>query len=135
MMDDEVAQLLERAPEFGDRYRELVAWADGDPGAAAVFAELADYVAGLVAEIERSRPTLERCLAGLEEVAGRSPDAEELVVWSFFDGLSPDDVGRLHPWLGPRTRALLDEADRLASEPDGDRDRGGDHPGTGEGPC
>jgi hypothetical protein len=130
MMDDEVAQLLERAPEFGDRYRELVAWADGDPGAAAVFAELADYVAGLVAEVERSRPSLERCLAGVEEVAGRSPDAEELVVWSFFEGLSPDDVRRLGPWLGPRTRALLDEVDLMASAPEEDRDGADDHPGS-----
>jgi len=117
MIDDETAEVLERAPEFADRYRELVESADDDPGAPAVFAELADFVAGLVAEVERFRPTLERCLAGVEKVAEGSPDAEDLVVWSFFDNLSPDDVRHLEPWLGPCTRALLDEADQSSKAP------------------
>jgi hypothetical protein len=113
MIDDEVTQVLEGAPEFTDRYLELVRAADGDPGAAAVFAELAEYVAGLVGQLEQVRPRLERCLAGVERVVETSDEAEELVIWSFFDNLSPDDVGRLEPWLGPRTRALLDEVDQL----------------------
>jgi hypothetical protein len=113
MIDDEVTQVLDSAPEFTDRYLELVRAADGDPGASAVFAELAEYVAGLVGELDHVRPRLERCLAGVEKVAASSDDAEELVIWSFFDNLSPDDVGRLEPWLGPRTRALLDEVDQL----------------------
>jgi hypothetical protein len=112
MIPGEVQQVLLGAPTFVDRYRELVDAADGDPGAAAVFAELADFVAELMEEWERVVPTLELCLAGVEKVAAGSPDAEELVVWSFFDNLSPDDVRRLQPWLGPRTRALLDEVDR-----------------------
>lgn len=118
MAESEVSHVLEGTPEFLDRYLELVEWADGDPGAPAVFAELADYVAHLVAELERFRPTLERCLAAVEKVAEHSADAEELVIWSFFDNLSPDDVSRLEPWLGPRTRALLDEVDQLTSPPE-----------------
>jgi hypothetical protein len=47
MIDDEVTLLLDQAPEFTDRYLGLVEEADGDPGAAATFVELADYVAGL----------------------------------------------------------------------------------------
>jgi hypothetical protein len=112
MIDSEVLHILDVAPEFVDRYLELVESADGDPGAALVFSELAAYVAGLVLEMEKYRPVLERCLSGLESVATHSPDAEELLVWSFFDGLSPDDIRHLEPWLGPRTRALLDEADQ-----------------------
>jgi hypothetical protein len=50
----------------------------------------------------------------VEKVAETSEDAEELIVWSFFDNLSPDDVRRLDPWLGPATRALVDEADHTA---------------------
>jgi hypothetical protein len=115
MTESEVSHVLEGTPGFADRYLELVEWADGDPGGAAVFAELADYVAALLAELEHFRPTLERCLAGVEKVAEYSEDAEELVIWSFFDNLSPDDVRRLEPWLGPRTRALLDEVDQLPS--------------------
>ncbi len=112
MIDDEVAQILRSTPEFADRFMDLVESADDDPGAAAVFVELGDFVAGLLAAVEQVRPTLERCLAGLEAVAAGSSDAEELIVWSFFDGLSPDEVRLLGPWLGPRTRALLDDADR-----------------------
>ena len=108
----EVGLLLERAPEFTDRYLDLVSTCDGDPGAAATFVELADYVAGLAEAVERFRPTLVGCLSAVEAVAERSENAEELIVWSFFDNLSPDDVSRLDPWLGPRTRTLIDEADR-----------------------
>lgn len=113
MIDGDVARVLEAAPECADRYLELVESTDGDPGAAAVFVELAEYVGALVAGIERFRPALERCLAGVDRVAESSVDAEDLVVWAFFDNLSPDDVRRLGPWLGPQTRALLGEVDRL----------------------
>ena len=112
MIETEVSQVLDSAPEFTDRYLELVRSADGDPGAAAVFAELAEYVGCLLGELEHVRPRLERCLAGVEKVVESSDDAEELVIWSFFDNLSPDDVRRLEPWLGSRTRALLDEVDQ-----------------------
>jgi hypothetical protein len=113
MIDGDLGLVLEAAPEFADRYLDLVEAADGDPGAVAAFVELAEYVAALVAQIERYRPALERCLAGVERVAESSEDAEELILWAFFENLSLDDVRRLGPWLGPRTRALLDEADRL----------------------
>jgi hypothetical protein len=111
VIDDEVALVLAAAPGFVDRYLELVHSTDGDPGAAATFAELADYVAGLVAVVEDVRPTLVRCLTAVETVAETSEEAEDLIVWSFFDNLSPDDVRRLHRWIGPRTRSLLDQAD------------------------
>jgi hypothetical protein len=111
MTDTEVRLVLDGAPEFTDRYRELVDAADGDPGAAAAFVELADYVSGLAEAVEQFRPALVRCLSAIETVAETSEDAEELIVWCLFDNLSPDDVRRLEPWLGPHTRSLLDGAD------------------------
>jgi hypothetical protein len=111
MLEAEVAEVLEATPGFVDRYLDLVEAADGDPGLAATFTELADYVAGLAAEIERSTPVLARCLAGVESVALRSDEAADLVAWAFLDSLSPDDRCRLSGWLGPRTRALLEEVD------------------------
>lgn len=111
MLDPEVVTVLEAAPGFVDRYLDLVESADGDPGVAATLTELADYVAGLVAEIEHFRPVLARCLAGVESVAVTSDDGAELVAWAFLDSLSPDDRRRVVGWLGPRTRALLAEVD------------------------
>ena len=114
MTDPEVRRLLNRVPEFTDRYLALVEETDGDPGAAATFVELADFVAGLVNEIERFRPALIRCLEALEQVANSSEDAEDLVVWSFFDGLSSDDVRGIELLIGPSTRARVDAADRTS---------------------
>ena len=111
MTDAEVAVLLQSAPEFVDRYLDLAEAADGDPGAAATLTELADYVAGLVVEIEHLTPVLARCLQGVESVAVSSDDAAELVAWAFLDSLSPDDRRRLGDRFGPRTRALLREVD------------------------
>ena len=111
-LEEEVELVLETVPGFRDRYLALVEAADGDPGAAVVLADLADYTGLLVAEMERVRPALADCLAAVERVAALSDGAEELVVWSFFDNLSPDDLRRLEPWIGPRTRSLLDDADR-----------------------
>jgi len=109
MIDDEVQLLLDEAPEFRPRYLDLVEAADDHPGAAATFVELADYVAGLAQAVEEFRPALVRCLSAVEKVAESSADAEELIIWSFFDNLSPDDVRRLDVWIGPRTRSLLDD--------------------------
>jgi hypothetical protein len=111
MIDDQVAVVLEAAPGFAARYMELAEGADGDPGMAATLSELADYVAGLAAEIERFRPVLARCLAGVESVAAGSDDGAELVAWAFLDSLPPDDRQTLAAWLGPSTRALMDEVD------------------------
>ncbi len=111
MIDAQVALVLQAAPGFVDRYLDLAEAADGDPGMAATFTELADYVAGLVAEIERCTPVLTRCLEAVEAVATSSDDAAEVVAWAFLDSLSPDDRRRLERWLGTRTRALLHEVD------------------------
>lgn len=107
-MEPEVEMVLRAVPEFVPQVLRLVASADGDPGGPAAFGELADYVAGLVSEIERSRPVLARAMAGVELVAASSEEAEELVGWAFLDSLSPDDLRRLDPWMGPATRRLLD---------------------------
>jgi hypothetical protein len=111
VIDPAIDRILEAAPEFVDRYLALVEAADGDPGAAAAFTELADFVADLVAGIERHRPALTRCLAGVESVAATSAEAQELVAWAFLDSLTPEDRRVLAPWLGPRTRSLLEEID------------------------
>jgi hypothetical protein len=109
--DHEVATVLEAAPGFVDRYLELAQAADGDPGVAAMFTELADYVAGLAAEIEHFTPILARCLEGVESVAASSEEAAEMVAWAFLDSLSPDDRWRLKGWFGPRTSVLMAEVD------------------------
>lgn len=103
--------VLATAPGFVDRYLDLVEAADGDPGMAATFTELADYVAGLADEIGRLGPVLAQCLLGVESVAASSDEAAEVVAWAFLDSLSPDDRRRLVDWLGPRTRALLHDVD------------------------
>jgi hypothetical protein len=115
MIEDEVA-VISRVPGFLDRCLQLVAWADGDPGTGVIFTELADYVAGLLADVGDSGPTLVHCLAAMETVAATSEDAEELVVWSFLDNLSPDELRRLERWLGPRTRSLMNDADHPAAD-------------------
>lgn len=108
MIDPEVRTILQAVPEFADRFMELVEQVDGDPGGVAAFEALADFAAGLALEVDRFSPVLERAMAGVEEVAGSSADAEELVGWAFLDSLSPDDLRRLGPWTGPATRRLLD---------------------------
>ena len=74
MMDAEVATVLEAAPGFVDRYLDLVDAADGDPGTAATFTELADYVAGLLGNIDHVTPVLTRCLEAVESVAANSEE-------------------------------------------------------------
>ena len=111
-LDPDVATVLEWAPGFAERYLEMVAVCDGDPGAPAVFGELADYVAQLAEEMERTRPRLVACMAAVEAVAVASQDAEELVGWSFLDALDPADVRRVRPWMGPQTAAIHRGMDR-----------------------
>lgn len=101
--------LLDQVPEFADRYLGLVDDADGDPGPAAAFEELADFTATLLRMLDRAGPVLRRVLAGLEQVAATSADAEELVGGAFIDNLSPDDLRLIEPAMGPATRAILDQ--------------------------
>jgi hypothetical protein len=107
VIDPDVVTLLRSVPEFSDRYLALVEAADGDPGAPAAFAELAEFVAALASELRVPRLVLDRCLCALETVAATSPEAEALVGWAFLDSLSPDETGALRPMFGPATRALL----------------------------
>ena len=111
MLHPEVATVLQATPEFADRYLDLAEAAGGDPGVAATFTELADYVAGLLDTIDRCTPVLTRCLDGVESVAVSSDEAAEIVAWAFLDSLAPDDRRRLMGWLGPRTLALMHEVD------------------------
>ncbi len=108
-MAPEVTTVLTAVPEFLGRFLEMVEDADGDPGAPAAFSELADFVASLISRPAPSLPVLARCLAGVEQVARESEDAEELVGWSFLDSLSLEDLVRIGPWLGPRTLSLASE--------------------------
>ncbi|MGA2522365.1 MAG: hypothetical protein ABSG81_16275 [Acidimicrobiales bacterium] len=119
--------LLGAVPGFAPHYLDLVEAADGDPGVPATLTALADYVAGLAAEVERRRPGLEACLGVVETVAAGSEDGSELVAWAFLDSLAPEERGRLVPWFGPRTRALLRE---LEPGSGGSPDAGGG-PGAG----
>jgi hypothetical protein len=107
----EVATVIATVPEFADRYLQLVEQWDGDPGAEAVFGDLADIVTELARGSGGLHPVLARVLTAVELVALTSPDAEELVAWSFLDAISPDALQRLEPWLGAHTRALLRQLD------------------------
>jgi hypothetical protein len=40
---------------------------------------------------------------------GQDGESAELVGYAFLDSLSSVDRDRIRPWLGPRTRSLLDE--------------------------
>ena len=106
-LEPEVVTLLLAVPELADRYLDLAAAADGHPGAAALFDELADHVAGLVERAATAAPELDRCLAAVEQVATTSPDAEELVAWTFLDAVPPQALQWLRPRCGPATAALL----------------------------
>jgi hypothetical protein len=114
----EVDILLSLVPELTERHRSLVRDGDGEPGAAAVFGDLADVICGAALRGPR-RPqtskgpngTVLRCLAAIEVVAERSLDADELVGWSFLDNLRPDITTWLRPWLGPRTTRILEQLD------------------------
>jgi hypothetical protein len=111
VIDPEVDRLLDEVPELADRYLALAEAADGDPGAAAAFGELGELVAEIAAQLARLEPVLIRVLGAVEQVASSSEDAEELVGGAFLDSLTPDDLRRLEPWLGPATRAVADDLD------------------------
>ncbi len=111
MIEPETAAVLHAVPEFTDRFLAMVEAADGDPGGAATFSELADFAGELTEEMVRCRPVLERLMDGVESVAASSPDARELVGWCFLDSLSPDELLALRPFMGERTGALLDSLD------------------------
>lgn len=106
--DPEVVTVLLAVPELVPAYLELAGAADDDPGPAAVFEALADLVVELLADARSSGAVLARCLRAVEEVAGSSVDAEELIAWSFLDALGPAERVALAPLLGPATRALAD---------------------------
>jgi hypothetical protein len=106
MLAPEVLAVLEAVPEFVDRYLDLVEVADGDPGMAATFSELADFVAMLIAQPEIPTEILSRCLFALERVASESDEAEEVVGGAFLDCLSPEDRERIEALFGPCTLAL-----------------------------
>jgi len=110
----EVAVVLEAVPEFADRYLDLVDAADDDPGAAATFTELAEFVLVISQGPEAPSGPISRCFAGVERVAGESRRAEELVGWCFLEGLGPEHVERFAPWMGRKTLAI---AERLELAP------------------
>ncbi|HEX3568036.1 MAG TPA: hypothetical protein VHU17_21910 [Acidimicrobiales bacterium] len=108
--DPAVAVVLHQVPEFETAYLDLVTTFDDAPGGPAVFTELADFVAFRLTALEADRPVLERTLRAIELVAdGQDSESAELVGYAFLDSLSPIDRDRIRPWLGPRTRSLLDE--------------------------
>lgn len=110
--DDVTAGLLSLVPELRAAYLELVALADGDPGPAAVFAELAALVAGWLATVGEAQPALDRAFRALEAVAeDASEEALELVGYAFFDNLSPDHQRAAQRWIGPSTRAVMEMLD------------------------
>jgi hypothetical protein len=117
--DHAVAVVLDQVPEFQTAYLDLVSAFDDAPGGPAVFTELADFVASRLTALEADRPVLERTLGAIEVVAdGQDLESAQLIGYAFLDSLSPIDRDRIRPWLGPRTRSLLDELD--SDSPTGD---------------
>lgn len=119
-MEPEVTTVLGRVPEFAGRYRSLVRAADGDPGAAVVFEDLAEFVGVLLGLVDRAEPCLTELMRAVEQVAATSPEAEELVGGAFLDNLSPDQLRRLTWCMGRRTRAILDELELPPAATGGD---------------
>jgi len=110
-IEPETISLLLAVPELATRYLTLAEAADGEPGAAAAFEALADHVADLLCRTDDSCAQLQRCMAVVEGIAARSPDADDLVAWGFLDNLAPSERGLLRPWFGPRTAAFADALD------------------------
>lgn len=106
VVEAEVVTVLLAVPELAPYYLQLVEDADGDPGAAACFGALAEFLADLLVDVVRHRAVIERCLGAVETVATTSVDADELVTWSFIDALTPGARAVLAPLMGPATRAL-----------------------------
>jgi hypothetical protein len=106
-----VDSLIEDLPEFIPIYRELVDRFDGDPGQPAVLMELAEFVADRLAALALERLAVERALGVVETLLDSMADDVigcELVGFAFFDSFSLEHRRCLVPWLGPRSRSLLD---------------------------
>ncbi len=91
-----------------ERYLELVEVFEDDVGDN----ELLGAVADLVEEELRApgdRTAVERCLAFVEEAAGRGEREE--VAYCFLDRLAPETMTAIRPLLGRRTKALLCDLD------------------------
>ena len=114
MLDPAVVTVLRVVPEFADRYLDLVEEADGDPGAPVAFAELAEFVADLVAALDRQRPLLERCLARRRGGGERRPPTPtSSSAGPFSTRLPPRRRRAAARWPRPgSTLALLDELER-----------------------
>ena len=106
-----VEGLIEDLPEFIPLYRDLVDRFDNDPGEPAVLMELADFVADRLTALAKERLVVERALGVVEALLDSMADDVigcELVGFAFFDSLSLEHRRCLVPWLGPRSRALID---------------------------
>jgi hypothetical protein len=107
-LDPAVVTVLDGVPEFVPVVRALIEECDDDPGGAVVLTELAEFVAGQVAG-GGDPAVVERALAAVETVARSGPDGARLAAAAFLDRLADPDRSQLAPWMGPRTRALLDD--------------------------
>jgi hypothetical protein len=106
-MEPAVVVLLSALPELRHDFEMLARAADGDPGGAALFGELAETVADLAHDVDDHLRDLARYLAAVERVARTCVDAEELVGWAFLDSLSPQEIRILEPLLGAWTKSIV----------------------------
>lgn len=115
-----IAMLRQALPELDDRYQQLVADYGEDLMPFLVFNELADLVYDLVYDAtEDSEALIERCCEAIEAVAASdAPDRFELVGYGFIDGLGPDAVARIWPWLGLRTKGIMAALEAGDLDPD-----------------
>ena len=110
MIEPEVEKVLTAVPELSPRYIELVEAADDDPGAPAVFEELAVFVTEhLRSEAGAIDDALVDRVLWAVESAAQGPDAEELVSWSFLENLGEPELEELQGRMGRRTALLLEE--------------------------
>lgn len=68
--------IIDQLPEFLSVYVSLAEACDGDPGEAAVFGALADFVSGHLSLLETSRPVLQRALGLVESLLDAPVDLE-----------------------------------------------------------
>jgi len=126
-VDDRATAMLRQAlPELEDRYQQLVADYGEELMPFLVFDELADLVSDLVYQpTEEGEALTERSCEAIEAVAASdAPDRFELVAYGFIDGLGPDAVSRIWPWLGLTTKGIMTALQAGDLDPDSQLEQG-----------
>ncbi len=116
-----VEALRERLPEFTPVYLALVDACGDDPGEPLILTELADFVAARLSSVETEANMLRRALATIEvcvsSLSADAHDSVDMLAGAFFDSFSPEEGCHLLEWLGPCSRAFLEQLDSSPAAP------------------